>query len=331
LADGAQASGAVGAGGHFDRFNAFVTNGWAGVIGKAAAAMWLAYLKHADNDTGISYPGGGTLATMIGYTSTRHIARLRAALVANGLIEVVELGGGRDRPCKVRVLVPGAVPAKHSQAEKHSHHGSVLPGVETLPRRARKHSQGARANTPRARAPSKEELPKELPKEQTIFPAGAPAEAPKPARKAKERKLTDEQNAAWREFTDDWTFRLWPKYHDGGVYDFRPVDGKKSLEVMRDPRFYFKADVVKAMAELFMRDPEIYGNWDHTMSRFHQKRGWYYRLWRRRQQEGTSHVIQATTPDGAARDDYAIPTGRAREARPGKGADGDGQGAAAAG
>lgn len=120
-------------------------------------------------------------------------------------------------------------------------------------------------------------------------------------RAKKERKLSDEQNAVWREFTDWWTFVAWPKRHMGEVYEFKPVDGKMSIEILRDRRFFFNLEVVKWMAEEFLKEDEVNGNWDHKLTRFHQKRGWYHRLYLRRvkQGEGSNYVLRATGTDDA--------------------------------
>src|SRR6185312_4765286 len=102
-------------GGHFDRFRALMDTGWAATLSKNELTMWMAYERFSDRD-GIAFPDGRRLARMIGHATDNHVSDLRRALVAKGLLEVVEVGGGRGKPTKVRVLTP---------AEK--------PDLETLP------------------------------------------------------------------------------------------------------------------------------------------------------------------------------------------------------
>jgi hypothetical protein len=328
---------------HFVRFYAFMERGWFRELDKLESGLWLAYEKRADNQTGIAYPSNAELAEAIspGESVEKHIPRLRARLVEYGLLEV---RGRQGRSQEVRVRVPpedaaGIVRrARETRAKPHrgeasatpvKPHGDEASDARSLTGARAKPHRGAREASP-GRAPYKEEQTKEQTREQTSIPAAAPAgrngdggsgggeggARDRPKRRRRERVLTDEQNAIWREFTDWWKFTAWPKYHEGEVYDFKPVDGRKSIEIMRDPRFYFDLETVQALATLFLEDPEIYGNWDHTLSRFHQKRGWYLRVHRRRQQEGDRHVLKAAAsrPDEQQRPErFAEPAGRLRQ------------------
>ncbi|QOV87623.1 helix-turn-helix domain-containing protein [Humisphaera borealis] len=147
--------------GHFGRFDALAENGWLGVLTGQELALWCAYEKHADAD-GVAYPKGATLAGMLGHVNTNHVGRLRRALVAYGLLEVIEPGGGSGNACRVRVLMPGQAEGaragdragdragKHASG-KHSRNGSDCDGSKDSrigSVRGDKHSQIGRANTP---------------------------------------------------------------------------------------------------------------------------------------------------------------------------------------
>lgn len=135
------------ASGHFARQRALISGGWMKVLARSEIIMLNIYEQHADPE-GISYPGGKFIAEIIGHKNTNHVSRIRENLVSHGLISIVEEGGGRGRPCKVKLLMPPAVPNedKHSQIgiPKHSQIGRI-----NTPKLEAKHSQTETINTPK--------------------------------------------------------------------------------------------------------------------------------------------------------------------------------------
>lgn len=89
------------------------------------------------------------------------------------------------------------------------------------------------------------------------------------------RKLSDEQNAAWSEFRDWWTFQAWPRHHQGEQYPFGDrergfgADGPMSIEICRKAKF--DIELIKRVAEAWLIEPEIYGNYDHKLSILNRK------------------------------------------------------------
>lgn len=184
--------------------------------------MWLAYERHADRD-GIAFPDGRTLARMIGHSTDNHVADLRRSLVSKGLLEVVEVGGGRGRPTKVRVLIPPDETASENLPNNGSVYEDENPpenppeledkpsqiGTETLPnseinppKNGQKPSQIRRAY--------KEELP-ELPKNclNTFPPAGArDGLFPKPSQGDPDRTNPDDP---------DWAIALLDGWELSGI------------------------------------------------------------------------------------------------------------------
>lgn len=94
--------------GHLGRFSALVKNGWLSVLTHGELKLWMAYEQHADPD-GVAFPGGDTLAGLMGNASKSHVGEARKALADYGLIEILERGSGRGRTWRVRVLIPGHV------------------------------------------------------------------------------------------------------------------------------------------------------------------------------------------------------------------------------
>lgn len=104
---------------------------------------------------------------------------------------------------------------------------------------------------------------------------GDGAEAgPARRRKAKsggkrERKLTDEQLAVWTEFRRWYADEAWPPRHGGEVYPFGDKesghgdDGPQSLTVCK--RGKWDLAVIRRVAEAWLAEPEIYGNYDHKL------------------------------------------------------------------
>lgn len=127
--------------GHMARFNALVRGGWLRVLSDQEMRLWMAYSSFADRE-GVAWPDGQTLSEIIGHAADNHISATRRAMVEYGLLEVVEAGGGRGRPCKIRLLTPpsaeGLNEEKPSQKPSRKHSlkpsrtGSVYE-TETLP------------------------------------------------------------------------------------------------------------------------------------------------------------------------------------------------------
>lgn len=165
-------------GGHIARFNALVEGGWLKVLSDPELRLWMAYAKYADRD-GFAWPSGQALRELIGHASEGHIASGRRSLQALGLLEVVDAGGGRGHPCKVRLVIPAHAPSDrpNKPSRKPSRIGRVSEEKktgETLPNLA--------INPPdfedkpsRLHAPYKEELLRELPREQITPPPAAPS------------------------------------------------------------------------------------------------------------------------------------------------------------
>jgi hypothetical protein len=105
-------------------------------------------------------------------------------------------------------------------------------------------------------------------------PAAADAVA-RAGRPKRERKLSDQQNAVWAEFRDWWTFSVWPKHHQGEEYPFgnrereHGGDGPASIAICR--KAGFDIEVMKRVALEFLAEPEIYGNYDHKLTKLKQK------------------------------------------------------------
>lgn len=133
---------------HFGRFNALCDNGWLAVLNKAQLGLWMAYEGHADTD-GFAHPGSDLLAKKLGHSTNNHISKIRESLVRYGLMEIIDKGGGRANPTKVRLVVP---PDSQAASDKHSQVGSVSSNVNT-PESSDKHSQrgsvSGSTNTPK--------------------------------------------------------------------------------------------------------------------------------------------------------------------------------------
>jgi len=159
--------------GHMARLSALVEGGWLTVLSDQELRLWMAYAKFADRE-GYAYPDGRTLSRIIGHTSDSHIGAIRRALADHGLLEIAEAGGGRGKPCKIRLLNPPEFGDKPSQkpSRNPSHSGSVSK-TETLPNLAINPPEFGDKPS-RSGAPYKEELSKELSKELSNLPPAAP-------------------------------------------------------------------------------------------------------------------------------------------------------------
>src|SRR5690242_6356417 len=60
---------------------------------------------HANNETGIAWPGAATLAKETGL-SEESVRKARKALIAKGFLRQIVAGGGRNKSMKVQLLVP---------------------------------------------------------------------------------------------------------------------------------------------------------------------------------------------------------------------------------
>ena len=107
-----EASGAPGAPTYrpFDASNAFIDNGWAGVLTRVQTAVWLTFWRRANKD-GIAWPGTQMLANNAGVKSLGGVRAARKKLVAYGLLALVKPGSVAGKRSGVyRVLVPPSLP-----------------------------------------------------------------------------------------------------------------------------------------------------------------------------------------------------------------------------
>jgi hypothetical protein len=202
-------------GGHYGRYEAFVQGGWSRVLSKSEQAIWHAYEQHADRE-GVAYPSGETLAELLGHSRDNNIARLRSRLVSLGLLEVLEGGGGRGKPCRVRVLMPPETPsnrdAKTPSALRGIANGNPLKSNQQTP-------SNRDAKPPQIeRALNKEEQPIEQPKEQIM-----PAAAPRPgAQVASEDAVSDKPAPKGSKFPAG----VWERAVEGWENAWRHVHGR---------------------------------------------------------------------------------------------------------
>jgi hypothetical protein len=89
----------------FQRFNALYDNGWLAALKPTEVLLYLAYMRHMDNDDCTSYPGSATIAKATGNASTKGVIRARGELVRRGLLTFHESRGPKKSACYV-VNVP---------------------------------------------------------------------------------------------------------------------------------------------------------------------------------------------------------------------------------
>lgn len=163
------------------RYNALVDNGWLTVLSEAELKMWMAFARYANRD-GAAWPEGATLGRIMGHTSDGHFGTIRRRLEDLGLIEVLDVGGGRGRPCKVQIFVPPFLPENTKAKPPRS--GGVskrritppIPGglqPQTPPNRG-ENPPDLETKPPRSGEAHKEEQRNEQRNEQLIHPATAP-------------------------------------------------------------------------------------------------------------------------------------------------------------
>src|SRR5437870_2187231 len=92
------------AGGHFARMNALRDFGWLSILSKNELAVLMVYESFAGFD-GIAFPDGEQILKGLGHSRDNHVSRIRRSLVNHGLLEIIEPGGGRGNPCKVKVVI----------------------------------------------------------------------------------------------------------------------------------------------------------------------------------------------------------------------------------
>lgn len=126
-------------------------------------------------------------------------------------------------------------------------------------------------------------------------------------RAKRERKLTDEQNDAWCGFRDWWTFTAWPSAHQGEQYPFGDkdrgfgADGPKSIAICRKARW--DLELIKRVALAFLDEPEVYGNYDHKLSRLDQRFNQIRRALKAGGKGRDGHQHQASTAGGGGHRD----------------------------
>src|SRR3954470_22968974 len=69
---------------------------WMSVLSALELQVYLAYLMHADQHTGIAYPGPRLIANYVGHAKPQHVRAARRRLIRNGLLVKVHAGGGRE-------------------------------------------------------------------------------------------------------------------------------------------------------------------------------------------------------------------------------------------
>src|SRR5687768_3352320 len=100
--------GGAAAGGHFERFNALVRNGWLHkrALSETELKVLLVYEMHAKSDGSETRPALKTIARHLGHAHDGHIRAARRNLVRYGLLSREDgRVGGREKSA-ARMLVP---------------------------------------------------------------------------------------------------------------------------------------------------------------------------------------------------------------------------------
>ena len=98
----------------------------------------------------------------------------------------------------------------------------------------------------------------------------------KTPRKRAERKLTEAQLTVRGEFQEWWINHGWPRAHHGVVYpDFDGADAVAVLKIMRCPEIGWDLERAKSLAEIYLREPELYGCIGHKLRTIGHRLGHY--------------------------------------------------------
>lgn len=222
--------------------------------------------------------------------SSKKVARLLQALVDVGLVE-------RSRGC----WISGRLAAMHTRRERRrilTQDWRQRGGVsrDTHCDRAVIAAQSRHPPPPSSSLPH---TPSLTPPSDPLFGAGAPSASVPVAgngdgeQRRRERVLTAEQHAARVEFSDWYRCCAWPRGHGGAEYGFEQVDAVKVLECLRHPQVKWNLEKLKALAQLYLDEPEIYGIHGHPLTKFRQRLNYLAGVLARRQQEGATRVLRA--------------------------------------
>lgn len=91
---------------HFSRMRALRSGGWLARLNSDEIAMLLTYEEFSESSTSLSKVFPSILAEAMGHRQESHVSRVRAKLIAHGLISIENPGGGRGNPPTVKMLPP---------------------------------------------------------------------------------------------------------------------------------------------------------------------------------------------------------------------------------
>ena len=147
------------------------------------------------------------------------------------------------------------------------------------------------------------------------------------------RLYTPEQEEKWKAFVD-WYVATWPRFHESQPYEFvaaRDVDAARNF--LKKQQINWDLDWGKNVALHFLGVPEFHNTREHLLPVLAHFGNYYARELKKRQAEGSSHVLGiARSGTAGPVDPIAIPAGRnLGAARQGAGGGGDRPGVSAAG
>lgn len=129
--------------------NALVAGGWMQRLTPIQQSVWLAMAKHADRDTGESYPGVDTIRRYLMLAREGRVREARKDLIKLGLLEVIQVGGGR-KPMKVRMIIPPVLPGSFAAEEAARKASPKAPRPESTPPQSQEGSKAGGHPSPKA-------------------------------------------------------------------------------------------------------------------------------------------------------------------------------------
>jgi DNA-binding Lrp family transcriptional regulator len=147
----------------------------------------------------------------------------------------------------------------------------------------------------------------------SLIPPTTPSEAalrraagkPPTGGRGTERKLTDEQVAIRDAFQAWWTEDAYPEQHVGVHYEgFNGADAAAVLKVMRSKRIHWSLEEAKALARVYLRQPEMYGCVGHPLRELGNKLNHYLTQLERAKKGMNGHGARRK-PNAEERGEYA--------------------------
>jgi hypothetical protein len=94
--------------------------------------------------------------------------------------------------------------------------------------------------------------------------------------------LTDEQESTRKAFAEWWINDAWPAVHMGVQYpDFDGADAAALLKLLRTPHVHWDLQTAKDVAQVYLRQPEVYGAVGHKLREIGHRLGHYLDLYER--------------------------------------------------